>query len=117
MVSSGFHPFQPLKCSYTGFALLSLAMDAGKCLTSSPSISYATHTGRSGVSLRTSILVMPRDVNPHILDACSHTTRSSHPHLLPLPVVTPNSPPLCCRASSSSPESSVTKGPSPTRVV
>ena len=86
-------------------------MDAGKCLTSSPSISYATQTGSSGVSFRTSIFVMPRDVNPHILEACSHTTRSSQPHLRPLPVVTPNSPPLCCSASSSSPESSVTNGP------
>ena len=92
-------------------------MDAGKCLTSMPSISYATHTGISSRSLRTSILVITSDVNPHILLACSTTTRSSHPQRLPRPVVTPNSPPRACSFFSASASSSVTNGPSPTRVV
>ena len=51
------------------------------------------------------------------MQACFKETKSSHPVLLGLPVVAPNSPPTCLIFSPKSLSNSVGKGPLPTLVV
>ncbi len=55
-------------------------------------------------------------VTPLILTAYFKATRSSHPHLLALPVVAPTSLPEDCSFAPSSSNNSVGKGPLPTLV-
>ncbi len=64
-----------------------------------------------------SIFVTPKLVNPETLAALFSITRSSQPHLLLLPVVTPYSNPFSLIQSPTSFSCSVGKGPFPTLVV
>jgi len=61
--------------------------------------------------------VIIRPSRPFTSTAYFKATRSSHPHLLGLPVVAPYSPPFSLSFSPISSFSSVGKGPSPTLVV
>ena len=64
----------------------------------------------------TSALVIHKLSTEFIKIAFFKATRSSHPHLLGLPVVAPNSFPRLAISSPSSSKSSVINGPSPTLV-
>src|SRR5665647_3755356 len=82
-----------------------------------PSNSYPTHILIFSSPANVSILVTAKLVSPETLAADFNITRSSHPHLLALPVVTPNSKPFSRIHSPVSFSSSVGNGPFPTLVV
>src|SRR3712207_7844510 len=83
----------------------------------SPLNLYPTQTLILSIPANVSILVTAKLVNPETLAAVFNITKSNHPHLLALPVVTPNSCPFCLIHSPMSSLSSVTNGPFPTLVV
>ena len=69
------------------------------------------------MSANVSSFVIARLVSDDILTAYWRIIKSSHPHLLLLPVVVPYSKPFSRISSPVSSKSSVTNGPSPTLVV
>ena len=71
----------------------------------------------SSNSSKTSSLVIAKQSKPLTCTAYFPIMPSNHPHLLLLPVVVPNSPPLSHSWSFILPCNSVGNGPSPTLVV
>src|SRR3712207_923544 len=89
----------------------------GNSSTRTPSISYPTQIFISSTAESTSRSVMARCVMPLRAAEYLTATRSSHPHLLGLPVVLPYPLPARRMVSPVSSRSSVGKGPSPALVV
>ena len=81
------------------------------------SVRYFVAIFSVSIPVRTSSLVITRLLIPLIIQACFSETKSSQPVLLGLPVVAPNSCPICLIFSPKSSFSSVGKGPFPTLVV
>src|SRR5699024_4567928 len=100
-----------------GFARLSALKVAGYSVISSPSISYAVQIFTVSSPLNTSIEFRDRSVMPLALLEWRTTTESNQPTRRGLPVVVPYSRPISRMCSPLSSNSSVGKGPSPTRDV
>ncbi|GEM_PF-4773873 len=83
----------------------------------SPFSIYPVHTFNVSNPANVSIFVTAKLVRPDTLAEVFNITKSSHPHLLALPVVTPNSCPFSLIQSPVLSKSSVGKGPFPTLVV
>ena len=108
------HP--PLSSLYTGFALLSTFKFVVKSSVTSPFTSYPVHTFIVSNLPIVSRWFTDNPVSPLRRLAYLSVTRSSHPHLLGRPVVVPYSCPSSRILSPVSSSSSVTYGPSPTRL-
>src|SRR6266536_1252719 len=102
--------FQPLKSLYFGFIWI-LIIWKGISEHSFPFISYAVQTDSCLNPSSTSAFVITNFVTPLIMQAKRRATRSIQPQRLGLPVVAPNSLPVCLNCSLVSSFSSVGKGP------
>ena len=97
---------------------MTFSSDLGKLSHSSPLGSrYPVAILRVSKLSRTSSFVTAMLVIPFSRTACRTSNASNQPHLRGRPVVAPNSFPSDCRIFPSSSNSSVGKGPFPTRVV
>src|SRR2546430_10563400 len=90
-----------------------MGMSSTRC----PSTSYPTQIGTFGSPESTSSLVTTRSVMPFTRTAYRPTTASNQPQRRARPVVVPYSTPILARWAPFSSNSSVGKGPEPTRVV
>lgn len=109
-----FHPF---KVSYTTSTSLKSNKEAGTTWIDLPLSLYSTATLISERLSKISSLVMLMESYPFTKWVYLTKFKSSHPHLLGLPVVVPNSCPRFLMVSPVLSNNSVGKGPSPTRVV
>src|SRR5579859_970646 len=107
----------PSISSYTGVAWWNAVCVIGMSSYRTPSTRYPTQIGTFGSPESTSSLVTTRSVIPFTRTAYRPTTASNQPQRRGRPVVVPNSAPTLVRCAPLSSNSSVGKGPEPTRVV